>query len=46
MKIKDIFLKTYREAKDKIILKSIQKKLKKAKKSELIMLKKVTRLWQ
>jgi len=46
MKIKDIFLRTYRGTKDKIILKSIQKKLKKAKKNELIMLKKVLRLWQ
>ena len=46
MKIIKSFLQEYRAVKDKIILKSIQKKLKKAKKSELIMLKKVIRLWQ
>ena len=33
MKIKDIFLRTYREAKDKIILKSIQKNSRKRKKA-------------
>ena len=46
MKIKEVFLREYRRIKDKIILKSIQKKLKKAKKNELIMFKKVLRLWQ
>ena len=46
MKIIKSFLQEYTAIKDKIILWKIQRKLVKARREELIMFKKVLRLWQ
>lgn len=46
MKIIKAFFREYTSVKDKLIIWSMQRKLKKARREELVMFKKVLRLWQ